>query len=129
MVKVKPSAFGLVSWKLKSLVNVCTLTGVVQKALATSYVAVVSDSWRRVPFSLVCPLNCRPAPEKPEPQLTALVDPPPVDPVLIVITDCAVALVLKAVSVAIACTVLVAFTTNGALYCVEAVVGGVPFVV
>src|SRR5580704_10309424 len=128
MVKVKPSAFGLVSWKLKSLVNVCTLTGVVQKALATSYVAVVSDSWRRVPLSLVCPLNCRPAPEKPEPKLTALVDPPP-DPVLIVITDCAVALVLKPVSVAIACTVLVTLTTKGAAYWVEAVVGGVPFVV
>src|ERR1700724_16339 len=126
MVKVKPSAFGLVSWKLKSLVNVCTLTGAVQKALATSYVAVVSDSWRRVPFSLLCPLNCRPATEKPEPKLTAV---PPVDPVLIVITDCAVALVLKPVSVAIACTVLVALTTKGAVYCVEAVVGGVPLVV
>ena len=34
MVKVKPSALGLVSWNVKSLVNVCTLTGVVQKALA-----------------------------------------------------------------------------------------------
>ena len=46
-----------------------------------------------------------------------------------VMTDCAVALVLKPVSVAMACTVLVALTMKGAVYCVEPVVGGVPFVV
>ena len=34
MVNVKPSATGFVNWNVKSLVKVCTLTGVVQKALA-----------------------------------------------------------------------------------------------
>src|SRR5258708_97697 len=125
MVKVKPSAFGLVTWKVKSLVNVCTLTGVVQKALATSYVAVVSGSGRRGPLSVVCPLNWRPAAEKPEPKLTAPVDPP----VLMVMTDCAVALGLKPVSVAMARTVVVALTTKGAVYGVEPAVGGAPLVV
>ena len=42
MVKVKPSALALVSWKVKLLVKDWTLTGVVQKALATSLPAVVS---------------------------------------------------------------------------------------
>src|ERR1700720_2656294 len=125
MVKVKPSAFGLVTWKVKSLVNVCTLTGVVQKALATSFVAVVSVSWRRVPLSLVCPLNCKPAAEKPGRKLPARVDPP----VLMVMTDCAVALGLKPVSVARARTVVVALTTKGAVYGVEPEVGGAPLVV
>jgi hypothetical protein len=46
-----------------------------------------------------------------------------------VMTDCAVALVLKPVSVAIASTVLVELTTKGEVYCVEPVVGGAPFVV
>ena len=126
MVKVKPSAFGLVSWNAKLVVNACTLTGVVQKALADSFSAVVSVSCRCVPSSLVCPLNCNPAAEKPEAKLTAGVEPPPV---LMVMTDCAVALVLKPVSVAMAWTVVVAPTTKGAVYFVEPVPGAVPLVV
>ena len=41
-MKVKPSAFGLVNWKVKTLAKFWTLTRVVQKALATSLVVVVS---------------------------------------------------------------------------------------
>src|ERR1700730_6263038 len=125
MVNVSPSAFGVVCWNVKSLVKVCTFTGVVQNALADSLAAVVSVSCWRVPLSLVCPLNCRPAAEKPEPKLTAAVVPP----VLMVMTDCAVALGLKPLSVAMARTVVVALTTKGAVYGVEPEVGGVPVVV
>ena len=106
---MKPSAFGFVNWNVKSLVNVCTLTAVAQKALATWKVVVVSVSCRRVPFSLVCPLNCMPAAEvKPEPKLIGV---PP--PLWMVITEVAVALVEKLVAVAIAITVVVLLTLNG----------------
>jgi hypothetical protein len=46
-----------------------------------------------------------------------------------VMAETAVALVVKPVSVAIACTVVVALTAKGPEYGVEAVVGGWPFVV
>src|ERR1700687_4086488 len=107
MAKVKPSAVALVNWKVKSLVKVCTLTGVVQKALATSKVVALSVSCRRVPLGLVCPLNCKPVAEKPELKLTG-VEPP----VWIVITEVAVALVEKLVAVAMALTVVVELTLN-----------------
>jgi len=43
-----------------------------------------------------------------------------------VITDVAVALVVKLVAVAMAFTVVVALTVNEAVYCVEVVVGWLP---
>ena len=37
MAKVKPSALGLVSWKSKLVLNCCTFTGAVKKALRASF--------------------------------------------------------------------------------------------
>ena len=75
MVKVKPSACAAVSWNVNLLVKDCALTGVVQKALATSLVVVESVSCSRGPFSVVCPLNCIPVAEKPELKLMGVVPP------------------------------------------------------
>ena len=61
---------------------------------------------------------------KPEPKLIAAVPVPP--PELMVMTDCAIALLLKPVSVAMARTVVVALTTKAAVYFVEFGVGAEP---
>ena len=76
IVKVKPSACGAVSWNVNLLVKDCTLTGMVQKALATSLVVTESVSWRRVPFNVVCPLNCIPVAEKPVAKLIGVEEVP-----------------------------------------------------
>jgi len=68
MVKVIPSELALMNWKVKSLVKVCTLTGVVNQALLASP-CPPSVNCKRVPFSLVRPLNCKPVAENPEAKL------------------------------------------------------------
>src|SRR5258708_18945426 len=69
IANVNPSAFGLVSWKEKSLVNDCTFTSVVKKALLASLVPPsVSRSREALWFQLAFPLNCSPV---------AVLNPPP----------------------------------------------------
>ena len=68
MVKVIPSELALMNWKVKSLVKVCTLIGVVNQALLASP-CPPSVNCKRVPFSLVRPLNCKPVAENPEAKL------------------------------------------------------------
>lgn len=99
-----------IQWKLKSLVKLCTFTGVFQYALATSNVAAVFVSCSRVPLIVVCPLNCIPVWVKPEPKLTAIV------PFWIAIVEVAVALAEKFGATAIALTVVVVFTWNVPVY-------------
>src|SRR5437667_5125196 len=66
IANVNPSAFGLVSWKEKSLVNDCTFTRVVKKALRASFVPP-SVKRKRVPFSTAPPFSDKPVEEvKPE---------------------------------------------------------------
>src|ERR1700687_1348433 len=115
-----PSALGLVSWKLKSVVKLCTFTGVVNQALLASD-CPPSVSRKRVPFSLVRPLELKPVAVKPEAKLM-VVEPPP----CMVITEVVVLLWLKLGAVAMAFTVVVVLTVNEPMYCVEEVVGWLP---
>src|SRR5712692_5804326 len=120
MAKVMPSALGFVSCKLKSVVKLCTFTGVVNHALPASDCPPSVNS-RRVPFSLVRPLNCKPVAEKPELKLMEVAPPP-----WMVITELAAALCAKLGAVAIAFTVVVALTLKDPVYRVEEVVGWLP---
>src|ERR1700686_4667177 len=120
MAKVIPSALGLVSWKLKSVVKLCTFTGVVNHALEASDWPPSVNS-KRVPFNFVLPLDAKPVAVKPEPKLIG------VEPVWMVITEVAVVLCVKlGAAVAMAFTVVVMLTGNEAVYCVEDVVGWLP---
>src|ERR1700731_4174928 len=110
IVKVKPSAVGVFTWKLKSLVKLCTFTGVFQYALATSNVGAVFVSCSRVPLIVVRPLNCIPVCVKPEPKLIAAV------PLWMAIVQVALALAEKFAPVAMALTVVVVFPVNVPVY-------------
>src|SRR3954469_1639582 len=99
----------------KSVVKLCTLTGVVNQALDASD-APPSVNCKRVPFSFVLPLDCKPVGVKPEAKLIAV-------EVWMVITLVAVALCVKFGAVAMAFTVVVLLTVNGAVYLVDEVVG------
>ena len=61
MVKVKPSALGLVSWKLKLVLNCATLSGVAKKALRASN-APPSVRVSELPFNAAPPFRMSPAP-------------------------------------------------------------------
>ena len=73
IVKVKPSALALVSWKEKLLVKDWMLTGVVKNALPVSLPAVLESVRRRreaAEFQIALPLSCKPEVEvKPDPKL------------------------------------------------------------
>src|ERR1700758_3702541 len=112
MLNVKPSALGLVNWNMKSLVNDCTLTGVVQNALATSPAALASVSGKREPLSLVCPLNCIPVAVKPEPKLIGVLP----EPALMTYAAVATELGLKPTDVARAIIVSLAATVMAPVY-------------
>src|ERR1700691_6546268 len=61
MVKVIPSAFGLINWKEKLVVNDCTFTGVVKNTLdAWLDPPFVSSSCDAACFQLAFPFNCKP---------------------------------------------------------------------
>src|SRR6202167_347718 len=61
MVKVIPSAFGLINWKEKLVVNDCTFTGVVKNTLDASLEPpFVSSSCDAAWFQLAFPFNCKP---------------------------------------------------------------------
>ena len=66
-------------------------------------------------------MNCIPDPEKPEPKLIAVVP-----PLWMVMKDVAVLLVEKFGAVAMALTVVLVLTVNGAAYFVEEGVGWLP---
>ncbi len=68
IVKVIPSELALMNWKVKSLVKLCTFTGVVNQALLAS-ACPPSVNCKRVPFNLVRPLNCKPVAVNPEAKL------------------------------------------------------------
>ena len=63
---MNPSAAALVSWKLKSLVKDCTLTGVLKNALLASP-DPPSVNRRRVPLMAALPFSVRPAEVNPLP--------------------------------------------------------------
>src|SRR5271168_3303996 len=56
MVKVKPSALGLVSWKLKLVLNCWMFTGVVAKALRAS-LWLPSVNWSELPTRVAPPFR------------------------------------------------------------------------
>src|SRR5262249_10712129 len=116
------SAVGLVTWKVKSFVNVLMLTGAVQNAELCSFVGDVLVSCNRVPFSVALPLNCSPPDENPAAKLTGveLVEG------WMPMAEVAVALVAKFGAVAMALAVVVELTTKVPVYFVELVEAG-PF--
>ena len=127
MVKVKPSAFAALSWKLKSVVKLCTLTGVeYQTALAcTPPLVLVNCSVLLVTAAL--PMRLRPVEElKPVGSLTT-----GVVAALIVYKAEPTALVEWPLATAIASSVSEALTLMGLVLekTEEAVVGVVPLVV
>src|SRR5882762_7091882 len=63
-----PSAFGVVSWNMKSVVKVCTFTGMLNQPLPAS-LAPPSVKRKRVPLRTALPFSARPLEEKPEPKL------------------------------------------------------------
>src|SRR6266404_1156786 len=71
IANVMPSALGVVNWKLKSVVKLCTFTGVVNQALEASDWPPSVNS-KRVPFNFVLPLDAKPVAVKPEPKLMAV---------------------------------------------------------
>src|SRR5438270_12527150 len=119
MLKVITSELALMNWKVKSLMKVCTLTGVVYQALLAS-ACPPSVNCKRVPFSLVRPLNCRPVAVNPEAKLMLG------ELLCMVMTEVAVLLSVKLGAVAIAFTVVVLLTVNAAVYGVDEVVGWLP---
>src|SRR5437868_15412462 len=122
MVKVNPSAFALVSWKLKSVTNDCTLTAVLKKALLAS-AAPPSVNRKRVPLIPAPPFSVKPEEVKPLPKLGE----PPV--VWIVYVAVATTLLVNPLAAAMALTVFVALTVIGTVNWAEDVVGVLPSVV
>ena len=123
MVKVKPSACALVSWKVKFVVKLATFTGVVKKTLPASVCPpFVNSSWLLARTAV--PLNCKPVElVKPEAKLMlgALA--------LMVNVAVTAGLSLRPGEDAIAVIVVVEVTEMAAVYFVELCVGIVPLVV
>jgi len=116
-----PSADGLVSCIVKSLVKFPSFTGVVQNPLPDCPPGVVLVNRNRVPFNTAFPFNCIPVPVIPPLKLIC-----PLPPPCMVITDVAVPLAFAFGACAIAFTVVVALTWNDPLYVVDPLVGWLP---
>src|SRR5271154_3889115 len=123
MVKVKPSATALVSWKVKFVVKLLMFTGVVKNTLPASVSPpLVNSSWLLARTAV--PLNCKPAEvAKPEAKLMfgALA--------LIVKVAVTAGLSLRPGEDAMAVIVVVEVTEMAVVYFVELCVGVVPLVV
>jgi hypothetical protein len=123
MVKVKPSATALVSWKVKFVVKLLMFMGVVKKTLPASVPPpFVNSSWLETRAAE--PLNCKPVEvAKPEPKLMfgALA--------LIVNVAVTAGLSLRPGEDAMAVIVVVEVTEIGTVNFVELCVGVVPLVV
>src|SRR5450755_1489499 len=115
MVKVMPSATGVVNWKVKSLLKVCTFTGVEYHAVPAS---LPPPSVKRSlePFRAAVPFSAIPVPVKPPAK--------PIPPAtwMVIVAD-AMALLVSLGAAAIARTVDVELIVNPAVYFVDEVVG------